>query len=144
MQKIGKRLMWYVVTVLISLFCLLIGVQLLLTFSELKFSFTSADLWRVIAETARHPIQTGQNLVADRNPLFLLGSLGIIVYGIYVQVRFYRGKKEGWEVDEQNQYHGSARWARPKEIFDGQNFVAKSQNDILTAFTDSLKYGEEG
>ena len=143
MQKVGKRLMWYVITVLISLFCLLIGVQLLLAFSELKFSFTSADLWRVVAETTRHPIQAGQALVAARNPLFLLGSIGIILYGVYIQVRFYRGKKEGWEVDEQNPYHGSARWARPKEIFDGQNFVAKSQNDILAAFTDSLKQGEE-
>ncbi len=144
MQKIGKRLMWYGITVLISLFCLLIGVQLLLAFSELKFSFTSADLWRVLAETARHPIQTGQELVTARNPLFLLGSLGVLVYGIYVQVRFYKGKKEGWEVDEDNPYHGSARRARPIEIFDGQNFVAKSQQDILAAFTDSVTQREEG
>lgn len=144
MHKIGKRLIWYGITVLISLFCLLIGVQLLLAFSELKFSFTSADLWRVMVETARHPIQTGQELMTARNPLFLLGSLGVLIYGIYVQVRFYKGKKEGWEVDEDNPYHGSARWARPKEIFDGQNFVAKSQQDILAAFTDSVKQGEEG
>lgn len=144
MQKVGKRLMWYVITVLISLFCLLIGVQLLLAFSELKFSFTSTDLWRVMADTARHPLQTGYALVTARNPLFILGSLGVLVYGIYVQVRFYKGKKEGWEVDEDNPYHGSARWARPKEIFDGQNFVARSQQDILAAFTESVTQREEG
>lgn len=139
MQKVGKRLLWYGVTVLISLFCFLILVELLLAFAELKFSFTTADLSRVMAETARHPIQIAQQLYGDRNPLFLVGSVVILLYGIYVQVRFYKGKKEGWEVDELNQYHGSARWARPKEIFDGQNFVAKSQADILNEFSESLK-----
>ena len=139
MSTLGGAYQTDIITVFISLFCLLILVQLLLGFAELKFSFTTADLWRVMAETARHPIQTAQQLLAARNPLFLIGSLVIILYGIYVQIRFYRGKKEGWEVDEQNQYHGSARRARPKEIFDGQNFVAKSQSEILSAFSESLK-----
>lgn len=139
MKKIGKRFLWYAITVLVSLLCLLILTQLLVTFSALKFDFTTNDLWRVVQETMFHPIQTVQQLLAARNPLFLIGSLLILLYGIYVQFRFYRGKKEGWEVDEQNQYHGSARWARPKEIFDGQNFVAKSQSEILNAFSESLK-----
>lgn len=139
MKKIGKRFLCYAVTVLISLLYLLILTQLLVTFSVLKFDFTTADLGRVVQETAFHPLQTAQQLIAVRNPLFLMGSVIILVYGIYVQIRFYRGKKEGWEVDEKNQYHGSARWARPKEIFDGQNFVAKSQADILNEFSESLK-----
>ena len=47
-------------------------------------------------------------------------------------------KKDGWDIHEKNAYHGSARWAKEKEILDG-NFIAKSEKDVRETFLQSLK-----
>jgi len=144
-NKIKKKLVWFLVSFILSEWCLIVVTQLILTFSEFKLSLTTVILLETVKETLLHPFQTIQTLLETNNPLFLMGTIGLFLYCASVQIKLAsKEKKEGWEADERNQYHGSARWAREKEIFDGKNYLAQSKQEILKNFTASLDQPPEG
>lgn len=75
-----------------------------------------------------HRIQT-EGYVTSRNPLFILLTLLNLVYSTFIQI-WCKQKTEGWEIHEKNAYHGPSRWAKEKEILDG-NFIAKPNRNII-------------
>ena len=138
-NKVKKKLVWFLVSFILSVCCLVVLTQLILTLSEFKLSLTTTILLETVKETLLHPFQTIQTLIETKNPLFIMGTVGLFIYCASVQIKLAsKEKKEGWEADERNQYHGSARWAREKEIFDGKNYLAQSKQEILKNFTASL------
>ena len=138
-NKIKKKLIWFLISFVLSELCLVVVTQLIMTFSEFKLSLTTVILLETVKETLLHPFQTIQTLIETNNPLFIIGTIGLLLYCASVQIKLAsKEKKEGWEADERNQYHGSARWAREKEIFDGKNYLAQSKQEILKNFTASL------
>ena len=144
-NKIKKKLVWFLVSFILSEWCLIVVTQLIMTLSEFKLSLTTTILLETVKETLLHPFQTIQTLIETNNPLFLMGTIGLLLYCASVQIKLAsKEKKEGWEADERNQYHGSARWAREKEIFDGKNYLAQSKQEILKNFTASLDQPTEG
>ncbi|SDQ02560.1 hypothetical protein LHA31_12205 (plasmid) [Carnobacterium viridans] len=145
LNKIKKKLIWFLVSFVLSEWCLVVVTQLIMTFSEFKLSLTTTILLETVKETLLHPFQTIQILIETKNPLFIMGTIGLLLYCASIQIKLAsKEKKEGWEADERNQYHGSARWAREKEIFDGKNYLAQSKQEILKNFTASLDQPTEG
>ena len=144
-DTIRKKFVWFLVSFILSEWCLLVVTQLIMTFSTFKLTMTNTILLESIKETVLHPIQEIQTLIETKNPLFIMGTIALFLYCAYVQIKLVmKEKKEGWEADERNQYHGSARWGREKEIFDGKNYLAQSKQDILKKFTASLVHLTEG
>lgn len=144
-NKIKKKLVWFLVSFILSVWCLVVITQLILTLSEFKLSVTTTILLETVKETLLHPFQNIQTLIATNNPLFIMGTIGLFLYCASVQIKLAsKEKKEGWEADERNQYHGSARWAREKEIFDGKNYLAQTKQEILNNFTASIDQPTEG
>lgn len=85
--------------------------------------------------------QTIKDYIAERNKLFMIGTVIAFIYALVLNKG--RLKSDGWETENRNTYHGSARWATPSEIFDKQNFIKQPKNNVLSEFEQSLKYQSE-
>ena len=85
--------------------------------------------------------QTIKDYISERNVIFIIGSIIALVYSLVLNKG--KLKKDGWETENRNTYHGSARWATPSEIFDKQNFIKQPKNNVLSEFEQSLKYQSE-
>lgn len=85
--------------------------------------------------------QTIKDYTAERNKLFMIGTVIAFIYALVLNKG--RLKSDGWETENRNTYHGSARWATPSEIFDKQNFIKQPKNNVLSEFEQSLKYQSE-
>ena len=85
--------------------------------------------------------QTIKDYIAERNKLFMIGTVIAFIYALVLNKG--RLKSDGWETENRNTYHGSARWAKPSEIFDKQNFIKQPKNNVLSEFEQSLKYQSE-
>lgn len=136
-----KRLLWFLVSFLLFEVVIVFFIDLILLLGELKLAITTEAMFASIKDVLFHPIQTIEGYVTSQNPLFILLTLLNLVYSAFIQIRRKR-KKEGWDIHEKNAYHGSARWAKEKEILDG-NFIAKSEKDVREAFLQSLKGRDE-
>lgn len=91
----------------------------------------------ILLEQIKHPINTIQGYIDDKNPLIILGTIGNGVFNLYLQLTS-KSKKEGWEVHEKNAYHGSARWAKEKEIYADGNYQAVPVNDVYNELMNNL------
>lgn len=85
--------------------------------------------------------QTIKDYISERNVIFIIGSIIALVYSLVLNKG--KLKKDGWETENRNTYHGSARWAKPSEIFDKENFIKQQKNSVLSEFEQSLKYQSE-
>lgn len=135
-----KKLLWFLVSFLLFEVVIVFFIDLILLLGELKLAITTEAMFASVKDVLFHPIQTIEGYVTSRNPLFILLTL-LNVYSAFIQIR-RKQKKEGWDIHEKNAYHGSARWAKEKEILDG-NFIAKSEKDVREAFLQSLKGRDE-
>ncbi|RUS50656.1 hypothetical protein QI30_19070, partial [Kurthia sp. 3B1D] len=104
---------------------------------ELKLAITTDAMLGSVKELFLHPVQAIEGYVASKNPLFFILTVLNLFYSALLQLK-RKTKKDGWDIHEKNAYHGSARWAKEKEILDG-NFIAKSEKDVRETFLQSLK-----
>lgn len=132
-----KRLIWVFVSFLAFEIVIVAFIDLILLLGELKLGLTTSAMMDSLKEVFLHPIQTIKGYIASRNPLFIILTLLNLFYSAFIQLR-RKSKKDGWDIHEKNAYHGSARWAKEKEILDG-NFIAKSEKDVRETFLQSLK-----
>lgn len=136
-----KKLLWFLVSFLLFEVVIVFFIDLILLLGELKLAITTEAMFASVKDVLFHPFQTIKGYVTSRNPLFILLTFLNVVYSAFIQIR-RKQKKEGWDIHEKNAYHGSARWAKEKEILDG-NFIAKSEKDVREAFLQSLKGRDE-
>lgn len=136
-----KKLLWFFVSFLAFEIVIVAFIDLILLLSELKLELTTAAMMDSLKDVFLHPIQTIKGYIEKGNPLFIILTLLNLFYSAFIQLR-RKSKKDGWDIHEKNAYHGSARWAREKEILDG-NFIAKSEKDVREAFLQSLKGRDE-
>ncbi|KIL45166.1 hypothetical protein [Jeotgalibacillus soli] len=90
-----------------------------------------------------NPWETVQNLIETRNPLFIVLEVVAVFYSLIAAMRWTSKKKEGWEVDKRQQSHGSARLAKPNEIFTNEEFIAGSREQIYKELKTSLSMKED-
>ncbi|WP_107838318.1 hypothetical protein [Metasolibacillus meyeri] len=136
-----KKLLWFVVSFLAFEMVIVVFIDLVMLLGKLKLGITTNAMLASLKELVLQPVQTIQGYVTSQNPLFFILTVLNVFYSAFIQFRS-KTKKEGWDIHEKNAYHGSARWAKEKEILDG-NFIAKSQQDVRDSFLQSLK-GRDG
>lgn len=132
-----KKLLWFIVSFLAFEIVILVLIDFILLLGELKLAITTDAMLRSVKELFLHPVQVIEGYVASKNPLFFILTLLNLFYSALLQLK-RKTKKDGWDIHEKNAYHGSARWAKEKEILDG-NFIAKSEKDVRETFLQSLK-----
>lgn len=132
-----KKLLWFIVSFLAFEIVILVLIDFILLLGELKLAITTDAMLGSVKELFLHPVQTIEGYVASKNPLFFILTVLNLFYSALLQLK-RKTKKDGWDIHEKNAYHGSARWAKEKEILDG-NFIAKSEKDVREIFLQSLK-----
>ncbi|RUS49308.1 hypothetical protein QI30_19595 [Kurthia sp. 3B1D] len=132
-----KKLLWFIVSFLAFEVVILVLIDFILLLGELKLAITTDAMLGSVKELFLHPVQAIEGYVASKNPLFFILTVLNLFYSALLQLK-RKTKKDGWDIHEKNAYHGSARWAKEKEILDG-NFIAKSEKDVRETFLQSLK-----
>lgn len=132
-----KKLMWFGISFLAFEIIIVLFIDLILLVSELKLSLTTSAMLESLQDVFLHPIQTIKGYVMSQNPLFIILTVLNLFYSAFIQLK-RKTKKDGWAIHEKNAYHGSARWAKEKEILDG-NFIAKSEQEVREVFFQSLE-----
>lgn len=132
-----KKLLWFIVSFLAFEVVILVLIDFILLLGELKLAITTDAMLGSVKELFLHPVQVIEGYVASKNPLFFILTVLNLFYSALLQLK-RKTKKDGWDIHEKNAYHGSARWAKEKEILDG-NFIAKSEKDVRETFLQSLK-----
>ncbi|MBC1228622.1 hypothetical protein [Listeria booriae] len=140
-KKFIKKCLWVIIPFLIVVYLFVLlghSAGVVLTY---KTNLTQALLYDEIRYAMLHPWIYVHTYIQDKNPIFILGLSFVLIYFIYVQFK-NKSKKDGWEADEKKGYHGTARWAKTSEIFDGKNFIAQSKAEVWATFQASLKTKE--
>lgn len=132
-----KKLMWFGISFLAFEIVIVLFIDLILLVSELKLSLTTSAMLGSLQDVFLHPIQTIKGYIKSQNPLFIILTVLNLFYSAFIQLK-RKTKKDGWAIHEKNAYHGSARWAKEKEILDG-NFIAKSEQEVREVFFQSLE-----
>lgn len=132
-----KKILWFIVSFLAFEVVILILIDFILLLGELKLAITTDAMFLSVKELFLHPVQAIEGYVVSKNPLFFILTVLNLFYSALLQLK-RKTKKDGWDIHEKNAYHGSARWAKEKEILDG-NFIAKSEKDVRETFLQSLK-----
>lgn len=132
-----KKIMWFGISFLVFEIVIVLFIDLILLVSELKLSLTTSAMLGSLQDVFLHPIQTIKGYIKSQNPLFIILTVLNLFYSAFIQLK-RKTKKDGWAIHERNAYHGSARWAKEKEILDG-NFIAKSEQEVREVFFQSLE-----
>lgn len=132
-----KKIMWFGISFLAFEIVIVLFIDLILLVSELKLSLTTSAMFGSLQDVFLHPIQTIKGYIKSQNPLFIILTVLNLFYSAFIQLK-RKKKKDGWAIHEKNAYHGSARWAKEKEILDG-NFIAKSEQEVREVFFQSLE-----
>lgn len=132
-----KKLMWFGISFLAFEIVIVLFIDLILLVSELKLSLTTSAMLGSLQDVFLHPIQTIKGYIKSQNPLFIILTVLNLFYSAFIQLK-RKTKKDGWAIHEKNAYHGSARWAKEKEILDG-NFIAKSEQEVREVFFQTLQ-----
>ena len=132
-----KKISWIIVSFLLLEAIIITALVGLNTLSEYKLDITSTVLVENITNTFTHLGTFIKSNWEEKNPFLMIGTMVALVYSLYANSK-RTSKKEGWETEERNTYHGSARWGTLKELFQTSNFFKKSKESIQTDFKNSL------
>lgn len=62
-----------------------------------------------------HPIEVITSIAKGKNPIFILGSLVVLI--IFLRLIFNSRKKSNYEIESKYAIHGSSRYSENSEIF---------------------------
>ena len=137
MKGILKKVLWIVITFLFLETLLITVLEVIYTLSEYKLAINIEIIGTNLKETFTHLGSYIQTNWAQKNPFFILGTGVVFIYSIFTNKG--KIKKEGWDTEESNAYHGSARWGKPQEVVDNKNFTKKSKKQVQSEFHKSLE-----
>lgn len=113
-----KRILLAVLLLLIVEVIVIAAVGQFMLLAELKRHYTIDAAIQLLQQQLQAPLSTVTAFIRAKNPLFWIGTIGAVVAVAYVLL-LPKSHSQGWHVHEKNAYHGSARWARKHEVFDG-------------------------
>lgn len=137
-KAIIKKISWVVLSFILLEILVILAVVSINTLSQYKLDITTQLVLENIKMAFMNLMAFIKNTIEEKNPLFIIGTLFSLLYSIYTVSR-KPSKKEGWETEDSNAYHGSARWATLQEIFDHKNFLKQSKSTVQSDFANSLK-----
>ncbi|MCI3027549.1 hypothetical protein LMF32_00160 [Desemzia sp. C1] len=136
-KSLLKKFIWIVITFLFLEAILLMALEALFILSEYKLDITGDIVIQEITAMFQNLPNVIQTYWQEKNPFFILGTGAILIYSFVLHKG--KSKKEGWDTEEKNAYHGSARWGTATDIFDKKNFQKQSKRDIQSEFMKSIK-----
>lgn len=139
-KTIGKKIGWIIFSFILLELLLILAIITVNVLSEYKVDMTTNVLIGQYKDTFTQLPRFIQNNWQERNVLFIGGTIVSLIYSMYLAFN-NRSKKEGWDTEARNTYHGSAHWAVASEIFDTKNFLNKNKKEVLSDFEESLKKG---
>lgn len=136
-KSFASKVFWIVLTFIFFELLLIAGIEALIVLSEYKLNINLSILFDELQHSFTNLGTVISNYWAEKNPIFIIGTIVFLIYTLIL----HKGKlkKDGWETETDNTYHGSSRWAKEKEIFDSQNFLKATKKDIQSEFKKSLK-----
>lgn len=137
-KTIGKKIFWFVLTFLLLETLLILAIVSINTLSQYKLDITTSLLIDQYQATFTQLGAFIQSNWQERNMFFLGGTIAGVIYSLYTTFKS-NFKKEGWETEDRNTYHGSAKWGTPSDIFKTDNFVKYSKASLLTQFEEKRK-----
>lgn len=137
MKNILMRILFIIIGFLVLETLLILALEAVYTLSEYKLNITTDLYIENVTNVFNNLGSYIQTNWEQKNPFFLIGTGVIALYSIYTP--FANQKKKGWETELDNAYHGSARWAREREVVDKENFIKQSKRQVQSDFYKSLK-----
>lgn len=138
-----KRLMYFLLVFVFITYLSLIVSAMLPLIGENKTHLTAAFFQENLLYIVKHPIETVKQLIITKNPLFIGLECFALIYSSVISIKWGSKKKQGWEVDPHQQSHGSARLAKPSEIFTHNEFIPGTKKQALEELKASLMGTEE-
>ena len=86
-----------------------------------------------------HPIEVITSIAKGKNPIFILGSLVVLI--IFLRLIFNSSKKPNYEIESEYAIHGSSRYSNDDEIFIEGQTVAVPVKQFLNDLEEAIKGG---
>lgn len=139
-KSILWKVFWIFLTFIFLELLLIFSITSLETLAEYKLDINLDIILNELRDTFFNIFSVIGNYWAEKNPLFIIGTIVFLIYTFIL----HKGKlkKDGWETETDNTYHGSSRWAKGHEIFDSQNFIKQSKKQVQSEFLKSLQKGK--
>jgi len=137
-----KRLIYFFIAFTFITYLSLTVSAMLPLIAENKTNLSADFLQDGLIRIAAHPINTIKLLIQTKNPLFIGLESFAFVYSIIISLKGVKRTKQGWEVDPHEQSHGSARFAKPSEIFIKDEFISGSKKQVFEELKASLALKE--
>lgn len=137
MKNIRKKVIWIIITFLFLEILLLMALDVIYLLSEVKLDINVDLVMSSLQQLFTSLPSTIQSYVQENNPFFLIGTGAIFIYSIVLHMKGNK-RKSDWETQDEG-YHGSAKWSKPRDIIDNKNFEAQSKKEIQTNFYKSLE-----
>lgn len=139
-KSILWKVFWLLLTFVIFELLLIFGIKGIEILGQYKLDIQLNIVLNEFKDTFFNIFSVIGNYWAEKNPLFIIGTVVIFIYTLIL----HKGnlKKDGWDTEVDNTYHGSSRWAKGHEIFDNQNFIKQSKKQVQSEFLKSLQKGK--
>ncbi|MDR4950468.1 hypothetical protein [Neobacillus cucumis] len=138
MKMFGLRLL-LTVFLLILLELIAINIAGILPFiAAHKDNLSGAPYFKFFSDNLQHPIENSSHMIEEKNPLFFLGSGGVILVSFYATF-FLKGAKGKYQLADRYGVHGSSRFAHKHEIFKQGETVGVPINQLMKDLEASMK-----
>lgn len=117
----------YIVIYLILQYGITLLVGMFMEFASFKNRMNDFSLSDSFLNNAYHPLRNIITFIGDKNPLFILLSVGLIIGMIVLIVKqSIQMKSSELEYDSKGT-HGTARWGSLRELVSDGNFKAEKE-----------------
>lgn len=121
----------YIVIYLILQYGITLLVGMFMEFASFKNRMNDFSLSDSFLNNAYHPLRNIITFIGDKNPLFILLSVGLIIGMIVLIVKqSIQMKSSELEYDSKGT-HGTARWGSLRELVSDGNFKAEKSSKFL-------------
>jgi hypothetical protein len=108
-----------------------------------KANISGAPYMEFITKNLLHPIEKATLMIEEKNPLFCLGSVAVVLLAFYAAF-FMKGAKGKYQLADKYGVHGSSRFAHKHEIFKPGETVGVPVHQLMKDLEASMLNSKEG
>lgn len=128
----------YIVIYLILQYGITLLVGMFMEFASYKNRMNDFSLSDSFFNNAYHPLKNIITFISDKNPLFILLSIGLIIGMIVLIVKQSLQMKSSELEYDQKGTHGTARWGSLRELISDGNFKAEKSDRFFKNWVKTL------
>lgn len=107
-----------------------------------KANLSGAPYFEFLTDNLLHPIASSTLMIEEKNPLFFLGSVAVVLLSFYATF-FMKGAKGKYQLADKYGVHGSSRFAHKHEIFKQGETVGVPVNQLMKDLEASMLVSKE-